>query len=87
MATCVSFYNAVGNLDAYSMFYSFYLGIVIGFVSNQLPGYHIGKSWRFLKSHILNKSFRQSSNQFLVVTKIISSKSYSFVATTSLMAL
>ena len=70
MATCISFYNAVGNLDVYSMFYSFfYLWTVIGFVSNQLLCYHIGNSSHFLKSHILNKSFRQSSDQSSVVTK------------------
>ena len=31
---------------------------------------HIGKSWHFLKSHILNKSFRQNSDQSSVVTWI-----------------
>ena len=63
MATCVSFHNAVGNVDVYSMFYScFYLWKVIGFVSNQLLCYHIGKSWHFLIYHTLNKSFRQSSD-------------------------
>ena len=47
----------------------FYLWTVIGFVSNQLLCYHIGNSSHFLKSHILNKSFRQSSDQSSVVTK------------------
>ena len=47
----------------------FYLWTVIGFVPNQLFCYHIGKAWYFLKSDILNKSFRKSSDQSSVVMK------------------
>ena len=38
------------------------------FQTHYLHCYHIAKSWHFLESHILNKSFQQNSDQSSVVT-------------------
>ena len=67
MATCVSFYNADGNLNVYSMIYSF-LSLDsdwVSFKSATLLHYR----QVLTKSHKLKKSFRQSSDQSSVVRK------------------
>ena len=64
MATCVSFYNAAGNLDVYSMFRR------VSFLDSSkiYKWFSLFQVLAFSKIHILNKACQQNSDKSSAVT-------------------